>query len=382
MVNQAIRIGGLFSDTGVTAAAECSTMRGAQFAIQQINAAGGVEGRPLELITRNPDSTPALYAMHVESLIREENLRFFFGCYTSATRKAALPVLERYDALLLYPVFYEGFEYSRNIIYTGATPNHNALPLGNYMLDNFGNRVLMIGSEYVYPYETNRLMIDLLYERGGTKLGEYYLPLKNAKPQDFSKLMGKAKELKPSFIFATVVGETMGHLYRAYAEAGFNPAEMPIASLITSETDIQQMGVQFGTGHISAATYFQSIDTPINRNCIAEYRKLFGQHQVTDRCWEASYFQVHLLAKAISRAGSTEVEDVLRAIGGLEVEAPQGRVRVDEHNHHTYLFSRIGRADAGGQFDILYESQTALKPDPYAIAPRFNYWSGLGGRLT
>lgn len=380
MVDQAIRIGGLFSDTGVTAAAEGSTMRGAQFAIAQINAAGGVGGRPLELVTRNPDSTPVLYAMHVESLIREENLRFFFGCYTSATRKAALPVLERYDALLLYPVFYEGFEYSRNIIYTGATPNHNAVPLGNFMLDHFGKRVLMIGSEYVYPYETNRLMSDLLYERGGIKLGEYYLPLKNARPEDFARLMAKARELKPSFIFSTVVGATMGHLYQAYADAGFDPAVMPIASLITCETDIKQMGVHLGAGHISAATYFQSVDTAINRQCIAHYRELFGQDQVTDRCWEAAYFQVHLLAKAILRADSTEVAAVVRAMRGLEFDAPQGRVRIDADNHHTYLFSRIGRANAEGQFDILYESQSALRPDPYAIAPRLSDWSSSTGR--
>ncbi|KPX08220.1 transporter substrate-binding domain-containing protein [Pseudomonas savastanoi] len=380
MVDPSIRIGGLFSNTGVTAAGECSTMRGAQFAIHQINAAGGVNGRPLELITRNPDSTPALFAMHVESLIREENLRFFFGCYTSAARKAVLPVVERYNALLFYPVYYEGFEYSRNIIYTGATPNHNAVPLGSYMFDHFGSRVLMIGSEYVYPYETNRLMSDLLYERGGSKLGEYYLPLKNARPEDFARLMVKARELKPSFIFSTVVGDTMAHLYQAYADAGFDPAVMPIASVTTSETDIQQMGVHLGTGHISAATYFQSIDTPLNRQCIAQYREMFGQHQVTDRCWEAAYFQVHLLAKAIARAGSTEVEDVLQTMRGLEYDAPQGRVRIDEHNHHTYLYSRIGRANGDGQFDILYESQKALKPDPYAVAPDFNGWSSLTGR--
>ncbi len=107
---------------------------------------------------------------------------------------------------------------------------------------------------------------------------------------------------------------------------------------------------------------------------------MFGQHQVTDRCWEAAYFQVHLLAKAIARAGSTDVESVLQTMRGLEYDAPQGRVRIDEHNHHTYLYSRIGRANADGQFDILYESQKALKPDPYAVAPDFNGWSSLTGR--
>ena len=224
------------------------------------------------------------------------------------------------------------------------------------------------------------MISDLLYERGGTKLGEYYLPLKNAQPKDFAKLMVKARELRPSFIFSTVVGESMAHLYQAYADAGFDPAVMPIASLTTSETDIKQMGAHLGAGHISAATYFQSVDTALNRQCIAQYRAMFGQEQVTDRCWEAAYFQVHLLAKAILSAGSTEVDDVLQAMRGLEFEAPQGRVRVDAHNHHTYLYSRIGRANVLGQFDILYESQNALKPDPYAIAPRQNEWSSDTGR--
>ncbi|MCS3472055.1 branched-chain amino acid transport system substrate-binding protein [Pseudomonas sp. JUb42] len=374
MANQAIRIGGLFSDSGITAASERSMLRGTQFAIEQVNAEGGVNGRPFELIVRNTESTPALYAMHVESLIREQGLKFFLGCYTSSTRKAAIPVLERYDALLLYPVFYEGFEYSRNVIYTGGTQNHNTVPLARYMLEHYGNRVLMIGSEYVYPYETNRLMSDLLYEHGGTKLGEYYLPL-SAGPHDFDKLIEKARQLQPSFIFATVVGRSMNHLYRAYAEADLDPARMPIASLVTTETDIQEMGPELAMGHISAASYFQSVDTPLNRRVIAEYRERFGQHQVTDRCWESAYFQVHLLAKALRQAQGEDVEDVLQAMRGLELDAPQGRVRVDPDNHHTALFSRIGRVNRDGQFDLLRESRQAIKPDPYAIAPGLNDWS-------
>lgn len=374
MPDQPIRVGGLFSDTGVTSAIERSMTRATLFAIEQINAAGGIDGRPLELVLRNPDSTPHLYARHLESLIREEGLKFFFGCYTSSTRKAALPVLERHDALLFYPVFYEGFEYSRNIIYTGATQNHNSVPLAEYMFRHFGNRVLMIGSDYIYPYEVNRLMSDLLYENDGTKLGEYYLPM-NAGRADFDKLMAKASKLQPSFIFSTIVGSSMRHLYEAYANAGLNPGSMPIASLVTSETEIQQIGADLVADHISAATYFQSVDTPANQRSVAEYQARFGAYQVTDMCWDAAYFQVHLLAQALRNAQSEDVSDILQALRGMEFDASQGRIRVDADNHHCFLFSRIGKANAQGQFDILQESRHNLKPDPYAISPSLDGWS-------
>ncbi|MCQ4327120.1 amino acid ABC transporter substrate-binding protein [Stutzerimonas stutzeri] len=378
MPDQPIRIGGLFSDTGVTSAIERSMTRATLFAIEQINEAGGIDGRPLELVLRNPDSTPHLYARHLESLIRDEGLQFFFGCYTSSTRKAALPVLERHDALLFYPVFYEGFEYSRNVIYTGATQNHNNVPLAEYMFRHYGTRVLMVGSDYVYPYEANRLMSDLLYERGGTKLGEYYLPL-NAGRSEFDKVIEKARQLRPSFIFSMVVGDSMRHLYQAYAEAGLDPQEMPIASLVTSETEIQQMGAALAAGHITAATYFQSVDTPANRHCVAAYQARFGANQVTDMCWDAAYFQVHLFAEALRRAGRERVGDILQALRGLEFEAPQGLVRIDMHNHHSFLFSRIGRVNRMGQFDLLFESRHHLKPDPYVIAPSLDDWSNSMG---
>lgn len=378
MSGRLIRIGGIFSQTGVTAASEKSVMRGTQFAIEQINAGGGIAGRRLELVLRDPKSTPALYAKHIESLIINEGLNFFLGCYMSSTRKAVLPTIERYNALLMYPVYYEGFEYSSNIIYTGATQNHTTVPLAHFMFKHFGRRVLMVGSEYVYPYETNRVMSDLLYEHEGTKLGEYYLPL-TAGPQDFNRFIQKACDLQPSFIFSTVVGPSVKYFYQAYREAGLSPLKMPIASVVTSETDIQQMGPALAEGHISAASYFQSVDTPLNVECVRQFRERYGQHQVTDRCWESAYFQVHLLARALRLSDSDRVDDVRRAMCGLELDAPQGRIRVNPNNHHTSLFARIGRANALGQFDLLYESCGALEADPYGISHSISEWSEYMG---
>ena len=168
----------------------------------------------------------------------------------SSTRKAVIPVLERWNALLLYPTLYEGFEYSRNVFYTGAAPNQNGVQLAEFMTRRFGSRVFMVGSDYVYPYETNRIMSDLVLERGGAKVGEHYLPL-DATQADYTALVRLVRETSPSFIFSTVVGEGTAMLYRAYRDAGLDPARCPIASLTTSEAEVQQMGAELAEGHIT-----------------------------------------------------------------------------------------------------------------------------------
>ena len=169
-----VRIGVLFSETGVTSVIENSQRIGTLLAAGEINAQGGINGREIVLQSYDPQSRPALYRQLAERLITEDGIRVIAGCYMSSTRKALIPVLERWNALLLYPTLYEGFEYSRNVFYTGAAPNQNSLQLAEYMTRKFGPRVFMVGSDYVYPYESNRIMSDLVLERGGEKLAEQY----------------------------------------------------------------------------------------------------------------------------------------------------------------------------------------------------------------
>jgi branched-chain amino acid transport system substrate-binding protein len=283
-------------------------------------------------------------------------------------------VVERYNALLFYPTLYEGFEYSRNIIYTGAAPNQNSLPLADFMLKNYGSRVCMIGSDYVYPYESNRIMSDLILERGGEKAYEHYLPL-DAPAAWYGMTMEKVKDLAPDFIFSTVVGAATQHLYRAFAECGLDPQKTPIASLTTSETEIRQMGADCAAGHITAATYFQSIESDANQRCMTKHRRMFGDNQVTNMCWEAAYFQVHLLAMALRQTASMKVDEVLQVLPGLEFAAPQGIVRIDAQNHHTHLNPRIGRVNGEGQFEILAAESRSVRPDPYVVSHTLDDWA-------
>jgi branched-chain amino acid transport system substrate-binding protein len=286
-----------------------------------------------------------------------------------------MPVVEKWQRLLMYPTLYEGFEYSPNIIYTGAAPNQNSAQLADYMTRHFGRRVYLVGSDYIYPYESNRIMSDFILERpGGAKLAERYVRL-DASEHDFATIVRDIKDRQPDFIFSTVVGRGTRLLYQAYADAGLDPARMPIASLTTCEAEVSEMDPRTVTGHITAATYFQTVDSAVNRQCLERFRSLYGDAIEPNMCWEAAYFQVHLFAQAMQRSGSDELERLLPHLLGSELDAPQGRVRIDPASHHTRLYPRIGRIGDDGRFVILAESAVGVDADPYLVHHAANEWS-------
>src|SRR3979409_2382934 len=234
------RVGVLFSQTGVTSAVEQSQLNATLLAIEEINAGGGVLDRLGEPVISAPASAPQHVRSLAECLFQVDRIRLLFGCYMSSTRKAVLPVVESHRGLLFYPTLYEGFEYSRHCIYTGAAPNQNSLQLARFLLSTYGNRFLLVGSNYIYPYESNRLMADFVAQGHGKVLDEIYVPLE-AGSRDFEKVIARIKKTSPDVIFSTVVGRSTSVLYEAYRNAGFDPAKMPIASLTTREADVAQM---------------------------------------------------------------------------------------------------------------------------------------------
>ena len=370
-----IRVGILYSETGVTSTIGLSQLQGALLGIQEINEAGGIDGREIVPVRYDPQSTPARYAELAEHLIVQDRVNVIFGCYMSSSRKAVIPVIEKWNKLLFYPTLYEGFEYSGNVIYTGAAPNQNSVQLAEFMTSNFGARVYLIGSDYIYPYESNRIMGELVLQHpGSAKLAERYVPL-DATEKAFRSIMDDVRKKSPDFIFSTVVGDSTASLYRAYADAGFDPKAMPISSLTTSEAEISQMGAEAASGHFTAATYFQSIDSDVNQRCLERFRRHFGGDSVPNLCWEAAYFQMHVFAEAMREAGSDEIGPLMPSILGREFDAPQGRIRIDPTNHHTCLYPRVGRANSKGQFTIVRAATRSVHPDPYLVTHSLGDWS-------
>ena len=370
-----LKVGALYSRTGVTSAIESSQRLGTLLAIEEINDHGGIDGRELVAIEYDPASDPSQFRHLAERLVAIDNVNVIFGCYMSSTRKAVTPIVEKYNRILFYATLYEGFEFSNNIIYTGAAPNQNSVQLADFMMSMFGGRVYLVGSDYIYPYESNRIMSDLVRQRpGGSIVAQRYVPL-NASPKDFEGIVSEIKELRPDFIFSTVVGNATQHFYRAYAEAGLDPKSIPVASLTTSEVEVSQMGAAVAAGHFTAAPYFASIDSAENHRVLNRFRTRFGDETRPNACWEAAYFQVYLFANAMRSAGTDSVPVLMPQILEGEFLAPQGRVRVEPNNHHTHLYPRIGRVNSKGDFAIVRASKNAVVPDPYLVTHSLGDWT-------
>lgn len=358
------QVGLLFSETGMTSVIEKTQLQATLLAIEEVNAAGGINGRELMPIHYDPGSSASAYAHHAKRLMVEDGVTTIFGCYTSSSRKAVMPIVERLNGLLWYPTLYEGFEYSPNIIYTGAAPNQNSVVLCQYLLEHYGIRFFLIGLDYIYPRGSNRVMGELLRVAGGAIVGERYVDFR-ASRRDFLPIMRDCAQLRPDVIFSTVVGDATTYLYQAYAEAGFDPRTMPIASLTTTEAELGAMGHDVGEGHITAAPYFDAIDTAANRAFVSRYKKRFGADQTTNMCVEAAYFQVHVFARALARTNSLDTDILRPMVLGSGFDAPQGKIVINPHSGHTDLWTRVGRANKRGQFDILWESTAPVGADPY-----------------
>jgi len=368
------RVGILFSQTGVTSAVEQSQLNATLLAIEEINSGGGVLDRMIEPVIYDPASDPKQFRALTERLFQLDRIRLLFGCYMSSTRKAVLPVVESHRGLLFYPTLYEGFEYSRHCIYTGAAPNQNSLQLAKFLLSTYGNRFLLVGSNYVYPYESNRLMADFVVQDRGKVLDEIYVPL-DAGPRDFEKVINRIKKTSPDVIFSTVVGRGTSVFYEAYRNAGFDPANMPIASLTTSEAEVAEMRREAAEGHITAAPFFETSSSSAAQRFVDSFKDKYGPDAPVTAAAEAAYFQLHLAMRALARSGSDDPESVLKELRDSEFDAPQGRVRIDPENNHTYLWPRIARLDKSGRFQTVWNPGVRIKPDPYCVVQSLDDWS-------
>ncbi|MEM6677771.1 MAG: transporter substrate-binding domain-containing protein [Pseudomonadota bacterium] len=374
MAADPFHIGVLFSETGVTAVVEETQRRAVLIAVDEINAAGGIAGREVKALAKDPGSDPRRFRHDANALL-DEGVEIIFGCYMSSERRAVLPLIEQREALLFYPTLYEGFEFSPSCIYSGAAPNQNSLSLARYLTDKVDDRFFFVGSNYVFPYESNRIMRDLLQNRGATIVDERYLPL-HPSQQEVDEVVAEIARRAPVTVFSTVVGDGATLFYQAYERAGFDRAAMPIASLTTGEPELCAMGTAAAEQHITAAPYFSTVARGESQAFVNRYRVKYGAEAPISACTEAAYFQVHLFAEAARRTEGARPKDILSALPTFTLDAPQGPVRVDRRTNHTYLWPRLASVGPDGAFRIIEEARAPVRPDPYMIEPELVDWAG------
>ncbi len=366
---QPIRIGVLHSLTGTMAVSERPLVDAVQLAVTEINARGGVLGRPLEMVVADGQSDETVFAREAERLITQEKVSVIFGCWTSASRKAVKPVVEEYRHLLFYPVQYEGLEQSPNIIYTGSAPNQQIIPGTHWALDNLGKRVYLLGSDYVFPRTANRIIRDIVRVSGGQVIAERYLPLGSS---DMEATMAEIQRLKPDVILNTINGDSNFNFFRALQTT--DAKNVPILSFSVSEAELTNHPELSLNAHYAVWSYFQSIATVNNRRFVADYQRLFGAQRVTGDPIEAAYVGVNLWAQAAQDAGSVEPERVNNAVLLQSFDAPSGIISVDRVTRHVWKRVRIGKTEPDGQFMELYASPYPLRPEPFPSYRSYAEW--------
>lgn len=361
-----VPVGILYSLTGTYGTVSWDMVNSALLGLDECNERleGRVEFRPVIL---DPGGRLSAYAEHCETLIRDYGCRHVIGCYTSAARKQVLPILERTNTLLWHSARYEGFEASENVIYIGAAPNQHIVPLARYVLANMAPEIFCVGSNYIWTWETNRVLRDLIVGAGGRILAQRLVPLGET---GIDHIVNEILTRRPAAVFNTLVGESSYQFFRSFwravsATPDLDPGDIPILSCSLCEPELHLIGEPASIGHITSAVYFQSLERAENKDFLKRYRARFGAHTSPSVDAEAAYICAKLLGRAIAVSGTDAVDAVRTAAFADTFEAPQGTVRLDPETNHSYLTPRLAISRAGFQFETFWEAPKPIKPDPY-----------------
>ncbi len=392
---ETVKIGVLHSLSGTMAISETSLKDVVLMAAEEINEAGGVtvDGKSykIEPVVVDPASDWDLFAEKAKQLILEDEVAVTFGCWTSVSRKSVLPVYEENNALLFYPVQYEGEEQSLNVFYTAASPNQQLVPAAQFAIDELeAKKFYLLGTDYVFPRTANRVLKAYLLSVGVPEenIIEEYTPFHH---QDYQTIVGKIKSFSASgdaVVLSTINGDSNVPFYTEFANQGLTADDCPIIAFSVAEDELRAMEVEKLVGHLAAWNYFQSIDTPQNKAFVSAFKAYCekeglpgGASRVTDDPIEAAYFGVYVWKAAAEAAGSFDVDAVREKVYGMEFEAPGGTKKMHPTNQHTYKPVYIGEIRADGDFDIVWESDGLVEPDSYSklLWPEGNFPAPTGG---
>lgn len=360
-----VTVGILHSVTGTMAISETGSVQAEKLAIEQINAMGGVLGRKIKYIQEDGASDWPTFAEKSKKLLVNDKVAAVFGCWTSASRKAVLPIFEQYNGMLYYPTFYEGLEQSPNVIYTGQEATQQILAGIDWVVkEKEAKSFFLLGSDYIWPRTSNKIARKHIEKLGLKVVGEEYYPLGHTQ---FNSVINKIRLKKPDVIYAIVVGGSNVAFYKQLKAAGIDLKKDNITLLTISvtEDEIRGIGGENIEGAYAAMKYFQSLDNENNKAFVKEFKKMWGEDVVIGDVTQAAYLGPWLWKAAVEKAGSFDIDKVRAASPGIELTtAPEGYVRIHE-NHHLWSKTRIGLAKKDGQYDVLYETDELMEPNPF-----------------
>jgi urea transport system substrate-binding protein len=366
----AIKVGILHSLSGTMTASERPLQSLLVMLIEQLNERGGLLGRPVEAVIMNPRSDWKLYADQARTMLTEHKVAAIFGCWTSASRKQVLPVVEWANSLLFYPSQYEGEEQSPNIFYLGGTPRQQALPAIDYLRRGHRQKFFLIGTDYIYPRTTNAIIRSYLEKAGisGADVEEYYAPVGHADWRNTVADLRKFAAGGESAVISTISGDSNMHFYREFARAGLTAEVLPVMSLSIGEAELPALPRANMTGHFVAWNYLHEMDSRTNRDFISSWRDFSDSPKATaNDPMEATWLGFNLWAAAVEKAGTFDANKVREALAGLTIEAPSGfRVHMDRENQHLHKPAAIGRIDKHGTIQPVWISGDVLPPEPWS----------------
>ncbi len=360
-----VTVGILHSITGTMAISETGSVEAEKLAIEQINAQGGVLGRKIKFIQEDGASDWPTFAEKAKKLLVQDKCAAVFGCWTSASRKAVLPVFEQYNGMLYYPTFYEGLEQSKNVIYTGQEATQQILAGLNWVTKEKGAKTFyLLGSDYIWPRTSNKIArIHITKMLGLNVVGEEYFPLGST---EFNTVINKIKLKKPDVIYAIIVGGSNVAFYKQLKAAGIDMVnKQTLLTISVTEDEILGIGGENIVGAYACMKYFQSLKNPNNAAFVPAFKKMWGEKSVIGDVTQAAYLGAWLWKLTAEKAGSFDIDKIAAASPGVEFKgAPEGYVRIHE-NHHLWSKTRVGRARNDGQYDVVYETADLVEPNPF-----------------
>ena len=375
-----IKVGILHSLSGTMAISETALKETALMTIEEINKKGGVLGKKLEPVVVDPASNWPLFAEKARQLLTQDKVAVTFGCWTSVSRKSVLPVYKELNGLLFYPVQYEGEELEKNVFYTGAAPNQQAIPAVEYLMSKDGGeakRFVLLGTDYVYPRTTNKILRAFLKSKGvaDADIMEEYTPFGHS---DYQTIIAKIKQFasqgKKTAVVSTINGDSNVPFYKELGNAGLKATDVPVVAFSVGEEELRGVDTKPLVGHLAAWNYFQSLKNPENTKFIKMYKDWAAKQKlpnaasvVTNDPMEATYIGIHMWAQAVEKAKSTDTDKVIAAMAGQTFKAPSGITsKMDEKNHHLHKSVFIGEIKADGQFNVVWKTPGPVKAKPWS----------------